>query len=75
LAAVYFSAVWLGASLKLAVLATRIAQAAKRLFGVPDFHYYALADGIATLFSHLGPWTRATPPSPPPPQPLLLPGL
>lgn len=54
LAAVYFSAVWLGATLKLAVLATRIATVAKRFFGVPDFHYYALADGIATLFSRLG---------------------
>jgi len=50
----YFSAVWLGASLKLAVLSTRIAKVAKRFFGVPDFHYYALADGIANLFSRLG---------------------
>jgi len=47
LAAVYFSAVWLGESLKLAVLATRVAQVAKRFFGVPDFHYYALADGTS----------------------------
>ena len=54
LAAVYFSAVWLGESLKLAVLATRVTQAAKRFFAVPDFHYYALADGIATLFSRMG---------------------
>lgn len=75
LAAVYFSAVWLGESLKLAVLATRVAQVAKRLFGVPDFHYYALADGIATLFNHLGPWTRLPRPDPAPPQPMLLPGL
>ena len=61
LAAVYFSAVWLGATLKLAVLATRIAQVARRFFGVPDFHYYALADGIATLFSRLGCWRSAVP--------------
>lgn len=58
LAAVYFSAVWLGESLKLAVLATRVAKVAKRFFGVPDFHYYALADGIATLLSRLGEWLR-----------------
>jgi hypothetical protein len=65
LAAVYFSAVWLGATLKLAVLATRVAQVAKRFFAVPDFHYYALADGIARLFSRLG--TRRSPQPPPPP--------
>lgn len=58
LAAVCFSAVWLGESLKLAVLATRVAKVAKRFFGVPDFHYYALADGIATLLSRLGEWLR-----------------
>jgi hypothetical protein len=75
LAAVYFSAVWLGESLKLAVLATRVAQVAKRLFGVPDFHYYALADGIATLFNRLGPWARTAKPDPTPPQTMLLPGL
>jgi hypothetical protein len=75
LAAVYFSAVWLGESLKLAVLATRVTQVAKRLFGVPDFHYYALADGIATLFNHLGPWARTPRPDPAPPETLLLPGL
>ena len=72
LAAVYFSAVWLGESLKLAVLATRVTQVAKRLFGVPDFHYYALADGIATLFSRLGAWRRPSAPPPEFPQPMLL---
>lgn len=66
LAAAYFSAVWLGASLKLAVLTTRIAKVAKRFFGVPDFHYYALADGIANLFSRLGRY-RPKPPDFTPP--------
>lgn len=55
-AASYFSAVWLGESLKLKVLATRVTQVAKRFFGVPDFHYYALSDGIATLLSRVGRW-------------------
>jgi hypothetical protein len=27
-------------------------------FGVPDFHYYALADGIARLFNRCGRWCR-----------------
>jgi len=49
---------WLGESLKLTVLATRVAQVAKRFFGVPDFHYYALADGIAMLLSRLGRWRK-----------------
>ena len=53
LAAVYFSAVWPGASLILAVLTTRVAKVDKRFFGIPDFHYYALVDGIANLFSRL----------------------
>ncbi len=65
LAAVYFSAVWLGESLKLAVLASRVAKVAKRFFAVADFHYYALADGISVLLTRLGQWTvhphRSTP--------------
>ena len=60
LAAAYFSGVWLGESLKLTVLATRVAKVAKRFFGVPDFHYYALADGIAMLLSRLGEWKQKT---------------
>lgn len=65
LAAVYFSAVWLGESLKLAVLTTHVAKASKRFFAVPDFHYYALADGISVLFSRLGTWTQPPRPHPP----------
>lgn len=53
MAAAYFTAIWLGQTLKLAVLATRVAQLAKRFFGVPDFHYYALADGLAALLSRV----------------------
>jgi hypothetical protein len=65
LAVVYFSAVWLGESLKLAVLLTKATSMAKRFFGVPDFHYYAIADGIAALLRHLGRYqSPAT--SPPP---------
>jgi len=56
MAAVYFSAIWLGESLKLAILSTRVAQVAKRFFGVPDFHYYALADGLSVLLAKLGRW-------------------
>jgi hypothetical protein len=55
LAAVYFSAVWLGNSLRLAVLSSHIIKAAKRFYGVTDFCYYALADGIAVLLSRIRP--------------------
>lgn len=63
-AAAYCAAVWLGESLKLAVLATRVSRIAKRCFGGPEFHYYALADGLARLLSRLGqrcPLCRPTP--------------
>jgi len=51
LAASYFAAVYLGSSAKLQILALHLLQAAKRLFGIPDFRYYALADGIKEVLS------------------------
>jgi hypothetical protein len=62
MATAYFAAAWLGESLKLAVLASRVRKLAKRFFGVPDFHYYALADGIRVLLSRRGCWAGARPP-------------
>jgi hypothetical protein len=53
MAAAYFAAAWLEHSLKLAVLASRVMRTARRFFGVPEFHYYALADGISFLLSRL----------------------
>jgi hypothetical protein len=57
LATAYFCAGWLGEGLKLSVLVTRVRGVAKRFFGVPEFHYYALADGIGVLLSRLGGWS------------------
>ncbi len=54
LAASYFAAVWLGTKAKLNILATHAMDAAKRLFGIPDFRYYALADGIKAIFRRVG---------------------
>lgn len=54
LAASYFAAVWLGTKTKLEILAVHVIDAAKRLFGVPDFRYYALADGISAVFKRIG---------------------
>ncbi len=54
LAASYFAAVWLGTKTKLNILAMHAMNAAKRLFGIPDFRYYALADGIRAIFKRIG---------------------
>jgi hypothetical protein len=64
MATAYFSAAWLGESLKLAVLVSRVKKLAKRFFGVPDFHYYALADGIRVLLSRLTWESRPRAPTP-----------
>jgi hypothetical protein len=64
LAAAYFAAVWLGESLKLAVLRSRVTAIAKRFFGVPEFHYYALADGLRVFLSKLGQWCPRCPQKP-----------
>ncbi len=45
-AVAFFTAVVLGTRIKLEILASHLLRAAKRLFGIPDFRLYALADGI-----------------------------
>jgi len=45
-AVAFFTAVVLGTRIKLDILATHLLTAAKRLFGIPNFRLYALADGI-----------------------------
>ena len=42
----FFTAVVLGTRIKLDILASRLLTAPKRLFDIPDFRLYALADGI-----------------------------
>ena len=49
LAAAYFAMVYLGIKTKLRVLARHVLKAARRLFGIPDFRFYALANGIREL--------------------------
>ena len=49
LTVVYFTMVYLGIKTKLRVLARHVLKAARRLFGIPDFRFYALADGIREL--------------------------
>ena len=54
LAASFFAAVYLGRRAKLEILALHVLKAAKRIFGIPDFRYYALADGIKEVLSKAG---------------------
>ncbi len=52
-AVAFFTAVVLGTRIKLEILATHPLKAAKRLFGIPDFRLYALADGIREVCRRL----------------------
>jgi hypothetical protein len=49
LAASYFAAVYLGVRAKMEILVTHVLKASKRIFGIPDFRYYAIAEGIREL--------------------------
>jgi hypothetical protein len=66
LAAMYFAACVLDHDQRLRVMAAFVEKAAKRLFGIADFKYYALADGMRALFArHPGaPVMRTSPQSP-----------
>jgi hypothetical protein len=59
MAAMFFTAVVLGAKMKLLILASHVLKAAKRLFGIPDFRYYALSDGIKEILCR---FPRRSPP-------------
>jgi len=66
MAVAYFTSVYLGLRLKLRVLMRHVLRAARRVFGVPDFRLYALADGIKHfLFSQ----SKGLKPALPPPKP------
>ena len=50
LAVMFFAACVLDHDARLRVMAGFVEQAAKRVFGIPDFKYYALADGLRAVF-------------------------
>ena len=54
LAACFFAAVHLGHKPKLEILAIHAIIAAERIFGIPDFRYYAIADGIKEILNKSG---------------------
>ena len=70
LAAACFAANYLSASAKHQILTLHALNAAKRLFGIPDFRYYAIADGIKTILNRAGRGIilQAIPPPAPSPQ-------
>jgi hypothetical protein len=51
LVAFYFVAVILDQTQKLTIMAGHVLKSAKRVFGIPDFKYYALGDGLCNIFS------------------------
>jgi hypothetical protein len=51
LAVFYFVAVVLDQTQKLTIMAGHVLKCAKRVFGIPDFKYYALGDGLSNIFS------------------------
>jgi hypothetical protein len=54
LATSFFAAVYVGTRAKLEILALYVLKAAKRIFGILDSRYYALADGIKEVLSKAG---------------------
>lgn len=46
----YFAAIVLDIGSKLRITAAYVLKSAKRVFGIPDFRYYAIADGLRNIF-------------------------
>lgn len=67
LAALYFITTVIDSSSKLKILASHLLQSAKRVFGIPDFKYYALSDGLFNVFKNC-PGTITPPKKKPPGQ-------
>ena len=55
-AVAYFAAAWLGKRVKLDALAKHVAKVSRKMFEVPEFFYYAIADGLRWLFVRHGKW-------------------
>ena len=54
LAAAFFTAVRIGHRPKLEILALHALKASQRIFGIPDFRYYALAEDIKAILGRSG---------------------
>lgn len=60
----YFMAVVLDTNQKLKVMTGHVLDSAKRVFGIPDFKYYALGDGICAIFRKNPGRIKPKPPKP-----------
>lgn len=64
MAVAYFACVHLGRRAKLRILAAHVYQASKRIFGLAEFRFYAVAEGIQHVL--YGRSRGVKPPNPPP---------
>jgi hypothetical protein len=69
MAAAFFACVHLGSRAKLRILTHHVYEAAQRIFGVAEFRFYAIADGIKNVLFGRSRAVRAS--EPPPPSPTL----
>ena len=66
----YFAAIVLDIGSKLRLTAAYVLKSAKRVFGIPEFRYYAIADGLKAIFTRYPGkpyrmfWTKGPPQSP-----------
>ena len=56
LATIYFSMAWIGNSEKHDVIARSIARMSFRIHEVPEFHFYAIADGASDILKRGRRW-------------------
>jgi hypothetical protein len=61
LATIYFSMTWIGNTQKHEVIAQSIARMSFRIHGVPDFHFYAIADGTSDILKRGRRWRGFAP--------------
>jgi len=73
LVALYFLSVHLGQGLRLEISAGHMVSASKRFYGISEFCYYALADGVGALLSRIRPKKADPPPESAPRE--MLPGF
>jgi hypothetical protein len=60
LCAAVFAASWMGTGERLEILVAHVVDMSRRIHKVPEFFYYAIADGIRRLFTRFGRgWGRA----------------
>ena len=56
---------WIGNTEKHAVIAATIAYKALRIHAVPEYHFYAIADGTREVLAHSRRWSSSTLKMPP----------